>query len=170
HAIAIGSLRYFLLKFTRATIIAFDFKDALSFEGETGPYVQYAVVRARNIFRKIRKQEPDFSLERLGEGLSSAAAARLLAAPEGNEMWELLLLAGSLGAQVEAAASAHEPAFIAKYAFQLAQQFNLFYHKHHILSEEDRAKKAFLLLLSALVEKQLVTALDLLGVTAPEKM
>ncbi|MGH9711406.1 MAG: DALR anticodon-binding domain-containing protein, partial [Candidatus Acidiferrales bacterium] len=129
-----------------------------------------AVVRARNIFRKAREQEPDFSLEGLGERVSSAAAARLLAAPEGNDMWELLLLAGSLGAQVEAAASAHEPAFIAKYAFQLAQQFNLFYHKHHILSEEDRAKKAFLLLLSALVEKQLVTALDLLGVTAPEKM
>jgi len=170
HAIAVGSLRYFLLKFTRGTIIAFDFKDALSFEGETGPYVQYAVVRARNIFRKVREQEPDFSLDRLRQNIDSAAAARLLAPPDGNDLWELLLLAGSLGAQIEAAASAHEPAFIAKYAFQLAQQFNLFYHKHHILSEEDRGKKNFLLLLSALVEKQLVTALELLGVEAPEKM
>ncbi|HEV2616199.1 MAG TPA: arginine--tRNA ligase [Candidatus Acidoferrales bacterium] len=170
HAIAIGALRYFLLKFTRATIIAFDFKDALSFEGETGPYVQYAVVRARNIFRKLREQEPEFPLERLEETADAATAQRLLAPPDGNDLWELLLLAGSLGAQVEAAAGTHEPAFIAKYAFQLAQQFNLFYHKHHILSEEDRAKKTFLLLLSALVEKQLVTALDLLGVEAPEKM
>jgi len=170
HTIAIGSLRYFLLKFTRGTIIAFDFKDALSFEGETGPYVQYAVVRARNIFRKVREQEPDFSLECLGENMDSAAVARLLSPPEGNDLWELLLLSGSLGAQIEAASSAHEPAFVAKYAFQLAQQFNLFYHRHHILSEEDRAKKAFLLLLSALVEKQLVTALELLGVSAPEKM
>ena len=170
HAIAIGSLRYFLLKFTRGTIIAFDFKDALSFEGETGPYVQYAVVRARNIFRKVLEQEPDYPLERLEDNIDFAAAQRLLAPSEGNDLWELLLLAGSLGAQVEAAASAHEPAFIAKYAFQLAQQFNLFYHKHHILSEEDRGKKNFLLLLSALVEKQLVTALDLLGVEAPEKM
>ena len=170
HAIAIGSLRYFLLKFTRGTIIAFDFKDALSFEGETGPYVQYAVVRARNIFRKVLEQEPDYPLERLEDNIDFAAAQRLLAPPEGNDLWELLLLAGSLGAQIEAAASAHEPAFIAKYSFQLAQQFNLFYHKHHILSEEDRGKKDFLLLLSALVEKQLVTALDLLGVEAPEKM
>jgi len=170
HKIAIGSLRYFLLKFTRATIIAFDFKDALSFEGEAGPYVQYAVVRARNIFRKVREQEPEFSLGRLEETADAETAQRLLAAPDGNDLWELVLLAGSLGAQVEAAASAHEPAFIAKYAFQLAQQFNLFYHKHHILSEEDRGKKNFLLLLSALVEKQLVTALDLLGVAAPEKM
>ena len=170
HAIAIGSLRYFLLKFTRGTIIAFDFKDALSFEGETGPYVQYAVVRARNIFRKVREQDPNYPLERLEENIDLATAQRLLTPPEGNDLWELLLLAGSLGAQIEAAASAHEPAFIAKYAFQLAQQFNLFYHKHHILSEEDRAKKTFLLLLSALVEKQLVIALDLLGVEAPEKM
>ncbi|MHB8527592.1 MAG: arginine--tRNA ligase [Candidatus Acidiferrales bacterium] len=170
HAIAIGSLRYFLLKFTRGTIIAFDFKDALSFEGETGPYVQYAVVRARNIFRKVREQEPECSAETVQENIDFATAQRLLAPPEGNDLWELLLLAGSLGAQIEAAASAHEPAFIAKYAFQLAQQFNLFYHKHRILSEEDRAKKTFLLLLSALVEKQLVIALDLLGVEAPEKM
>ncbi|MHB8541262.1 MAG: arginine--tRNA ligase [Candidatus Acidiferrales bacterium] len=170
HAIAIGSLRYFLLKFTRGTIIAFDFKDALSFEGETGPYVQYAVVRARNIFRKVREQEPEYSVEAVQENIDFATAQRLLAPPEGNDLWELLLLAGSLGAQIEASASAHEPAFIAKYAFQLAQQFNLFYHKHHILSEEDRAKKTFLLLLSALVEKQLITALDLLGVEAPDKM
>ena len=170
HAIAIGSLRYFLLKFTRGTIIAFDFKDALSFEGETGPYVQYAVVRARNIFRKVSEQEPQFSLGHLAETADAKTAQRLLTAPEGNDLWELLLLAGSLGAQVEAAASAHEPAFIAKYAFQLAQQFNLFYHKHHILSEEDHGKKNFLLLLSALVEKQLVIALELLGVEAPEKM
>ncbi|MHB8411532.1 MAG: arginine--tRNA ligase [Candidatus Acidiferrales bacterium] len=170
HAIAIGSLRYFLLKFTRGTIIAFDFKDALSFEGETGPYVQYAVVRARNIFRKVREQEPEYSVEAVQENIDFATAQRLLAPPEGNDLWELLLLAGSLGAQIETSASAHEPAFIAKYAFQLAQQFNLFYHKHRILSEEDRAKKTFLLLLSALVEKQLVIALDLLGVEAPEKM
>ena len=132
--------------------------------------MQYAVVRARNIFRKVSEQEPQFSLERLAEIADAKTAQRLLAAPEGNDLWELSLLAGSLGAQVEAAGSAHEPAFIAKYAFQLAQQFNLFYHKHHILSEEDRGKRNFLLLLSALVEKQLVTALELLGVEAPEKM
>jgi arginyl-tRNA synthetase len=170
HAIAIGALRYFLLKFTRGTIIAFDFKEALSFDGETGPYVQYAVVRARNIFRKLREQEPEFTFEELGKQISDDVLATQLAAPGGNDLWEVLLLAGSLGAQVEIALSAHEPAFIAKFAFQLAQQFNVFYHKHHILSEEDSTKKAFLLLLSDLVERQLVIALHLLGMEAPERM
>ncbi|MGO9642157.1 MAG: arginine--tRNA ligase [Candidatus Acidiferrales bacterium] len=167
HAVAIGALRYFLLRFTRSTVIAFDFKDALSFEGETGPYCQYALVRIRNIFRKLREREPGADLD---AKLPDEAAARLLAAPNGNDLWELVLLAGSLGAQIESAVGAQEPAFIAKYAFQLAQAFNLFYHTHHILSEEDAATKTFLLQLASLVERQLLTALDLLGIEAPERM
>lgn len=168
HAIAMGALRYFLLKYTRGTIIAFDFKDALSFEGETGPYAQYAVVRARNIFRKRGEQDATLSIQTLGE--AAKAAANLLKAPEGNDLWELLLLAGSLDARVEAAVSAQEPAFVAKYSFELAQAFNVFYHKHHILSEVDATKRNFLLLLTGIVERQLVTALELLGIEAPEKM
>jgi arginyl-tRNA synthetase len=170
HAIAIGALRYFLLKFTRSTVIAFDFKDALSFEGETGPYCQYAVVRARSIFRKLREQQPDSDTQDLKAGANLEMTAQLLAAPGGNDLWEMALLAGSLGTQIEAAVGAQEPAFIAKYAFQLAQAFNLFYHKHHILSEEDARKKAFLLALTMLVMRQLTTALSLLGIAAPEKM
>ncbi len=170
HAIAIGALRYFLLKYTRSTVIAFDFKDALSFEGETGPYCQYAVVRLRNIFRKLREQQPDFDAGNLEAAAPEETTAKLLATPGGNDIWELALLAGSLGAQIEAAVGAQEPAFVAKYAFQLAQAFNLFYHRHHILSEEDPDKKAFLLMLSALVERQLVAAMRLLGIEAPEKM
>jgi arginyl-tRNA synthetase len=175
HSIAIGALRYFLLRYTRSTIIAFDFEDALSFEGETGPYVQYAVVRARSIWRKLAGKEPqpeaaEASAARLLELGKGPRAAEFLAAPGGNDLWDLLLLAGSLGAQVEAAVATQEPAFVAKYAFQLAQQFNLFYHKHRILSEEDPEKKAFLLLLTSLIETQLVAALSLLGITAPEKM
>jgi arginyl-tRNA synthetase len=169
HAIAIGALRYFLLKFTRTAIIAFDFKDALSFEGETGPYCQYAVVRARNIFRKLSEQQPDFDLASLGE-VDQKAAATLFSGAEGIGLWELAMLAGSLGMQIEAAVGAQEPAFIAKYAFQLAQAFNLFYHHHRVLTEEDAAKKKFLLQLSRLVEVQLVAALGLLGIEAPEKM
>ncbi len=169
HAIAIGALRYFLLKFTRTAIIAFDFKDALSFEGETGPYCQYAVVRARNIFRKLREQQPDFDPASL-EAVDAYEAAELFAGPEGNAFWELAFLAASLDTQIDAAASAQEPAFVAKYAFQLAQAFNLFYHHHHILTESDPAKKKFLLQLSRLVEVQLVAALELLGIESPEKM
>jgi arginyl-tRNA synthetase len=169
HAIAIGALRYFLLKFTRTAVIAFDFKDALSFEGETGPYCQYAVARARNIFRKLLEQQPNFDLAQL-QNVDEKAAAALFSGPDGNAFWELVLLAGSLGTQIEAAVAAQEPAFIAKYAFQLAQAFNLFYHHHRVLTEEDAAKKLFLLQLSRLVETQLVAALELLGIAAPEKM
>jgi arginyl-tRNA synthetase len=169
HAIAIGALRYFLLKFTRTAIIAFDFKDALSFEGETGPYCQYAVVRARNIFRKLREQQPDFPMASL-ENVDASTAGELFASSDGNAFWELAFLAASLDTQIDAAVGAQEPAFIAKYAFQLAQAFNLFYHHHHILTESDPAKKKFLLQLSRLVEVQLVGALELLGIESPEKM
>jgi arginyl-tRNA synthetase len=170
HAIAIGALRYFLLKYTRTAVIAFDFRDALSFEGETGPYCQYAAVRARNIFRKAAEQQPDFSVAQLDAAGDDAAVKGLLQPGQGDDLWELALLAGSLDAQVATALSAQEPAFVAKYAFELAQAFNLFYHRHHILSEADAAKKNFLLRLSRLVERQLVTALDLLGIEAPERM
>jgi arginyl-tRNA synthetase len=96
--------------------------------------------------------------------------AALLGGPEGNGLWELLLSVGSQDHAVEAAIGAQEPAFIAKYAFQLAQEFNNFYHKHHILTEPDEPKRAFLLRLTELVEARLVETLSLLGIEAPEKM
>ena len=127
-------------------------------------------MRARNIFRKAAEQQTDFSLARLDAADDDASIKDLLKSGQGDDLWELALLAGSLDAQVGTALSAQEPAFVAKYAFELAQAFNLFYHRHHILSEPDAAKKTFLLRLSRLVERQLVTALDLLGIEAPEKM
>jgi arginyl-tRNA synthetase len=169
HSIAIGALRYFLLKFTRTAIIAFDFKDALSFEGETGPYCQYAVVRAKNIFRKLLEQQPDFNPASLNQ-VDRDMASRCFADADGNAIWEMVLLAGSLGTQIDAAVASQEPAFIAKYAFQLAQAFNLFYHRHRVLTEENEARKMFFLQLSRLVELQLVSTLELLGIESPEKM
>ncbi len=164
HAIAVGALRFFLLKFTRNAIIAFDFKDALSFEGETGPYCQYAVVRIRGIRRKGKEAGAT------DVAVTEESASQRLAGAEGNSLWELLVAAGSLDYAVDAAIATQEPAFLAKYAFQLAQAFNNFYHKRHILSEADEQKRAFLLRLTELVEAQLVRALSLLGITAPEKM
>jgi arginyl-tRNA synthetase len=164
HAIAVGALRFFLLKFTRNAIIAFDFKDALSFEGETGPYCQYAVVRIRGIRRK------GLEAGATNVEVSRDTVTALLAAPDGNGLWELLLSAGSLDLAVDAAIGAQEPAFVAKYAFQLAQEFNNFYHKHHILTEANEQKRAFLLRLTELVEARLVETLSLLGIEAPEKM
>jgi arginyl-tRNA synthetase len=162
HKIAIGALRFFLLKFTRNTIIAFDFEDALSFEGETGPYCQYAVVRIRGIRRKGTDAEAG--------RVSAEAVVKFLSGAEGSGLWELLLQAGMLDYASDAAIGAQEPAFVAKYAFQLAQAFNNFYHKHHILSETDAEKRAFLLGLTEVVERQLVKALSLLGIEAPERM
>ena len=164
HAIAVGALRFFLLKFTRNAIIAFDFKDALNFEGETGPYCQYAVVRIRGIRRKaVEARMARVTLQ--GESVAS-----LLQGTKGSGLWDLVLLAGSLDHAVDATIGAQEPAFSAKYAFQLAQAFNNFYHKHHILSETDEQKRAFLLQLTELVETQLVKALAVMGIEAPEKM
>ena len=164
HAIAVGALRFFLLKFTRNAIIAFDFKDALSFEGETGPYCQYAVVRIRGIRRKGTEAGA------ANVSVTQETVTALFGGPEGNGLWELLLSAGSLDHAVDAAIGAQEPAFVAKYAFQLAQDFNNFYHKHHILNEADEQKRAFLLRLTELVEARLVETLSLLGIEAPEKM
>jgi len=161
HAIAVGALRFFLLKFTRNTIIAFDFEDALSFEGETGPYCQYAVVRIRGIRRKGSEESGS---------VSAKAAAKFLTGADGSGLWELLLQAGTLDYASDAAIGAQEPAFVAKYAFQLAQAFNNFYHKHHILSEADAEKRVFLWGLTEIVERQLVRALSLMGIEAPDKM
>jgi arginyl-tRNA synthetase len=164
NALAVGALRFFLLKVTRNTIIAFDFEDALSAEGETGPYCQYAIVRIRGIRRKgmeVAGTRPQLNPELL---------QNFLQGPESIALWEVLLAAGSLDYAVEAAIGAQEPAFVSKYAFQLAQAFNNFYHNHHILSEADEQKRAFLLGLTELVERQLVEALGLLGIQAPEKM
>ncbi len=121
-------------------MIAFDFQEALSFEGETGPYVQYAAVRARNIFRKLEERGealPDFAAE-----LTREAMARQLAS---EDFWQMLLAASKADSAVERAVTAGEPAHVAKYAFQLAQAFNNFYHQYPVLAEPDRERKVFLL-------------------------
>jgi arginyl-tRNA synthetase len=158
--IAIGALRYFMLKFTKNSVIAFDFKEALSFEGETGPYAQYAIVRATNIFRKAGLSAQEI--------LSGQIDLRFL--KEDDELWELWLRAGQLSSMIEQCIATTEPAYAAKYAFQLAQQFNNFYHKHHILTETDEAKKRFLLATAAIVRRALIQSLELMGIGAPSVM
>jgi arginyl-tRNA synthetase len=170
QTIAIGALRYFMVKFARNTIIAFDFKDALSFEGETGPYCQYAVVRIRGIWRKVEDQSGTTDSLFVRGKVDQEQAKLFFGQPGTNEGWGLVLLAGSLDSRVEGTLKSQEPAFVAKYCFELAQAFNNYYHKHHILSEEDPGRKAFLLSLCALVQTQLERALGLLGINAPDRM
>jgi arginyl-tRNA synthetase len=163
--IAIGALRYFLLKFTRTSVIAFDFQEALSFEGETGPYVQYAAVRARNILRKLSERgesTPDFQRD-----LTRDALARQL---QGEDFWQVLLAASKADDAVERAVASGEPAHVARYAFQLAQSFNNFYHQYHILNEENREKKVFLLWMTDFFRSQLERTLEILGIVVPDYM
>jgi arginyl-tRNA synthetase len=164
--IAVGALRYFMLRFNRNTIIAFDFKDALSFEGETGPYVQYAAVRAANIFRKAGVSEADA----LAQIPSAGELAPLLATDEGTSLWETWLAASRLTALLEQTIASAEPALLTKYAFQLAQQFNNFYHRHHILNEQDPTRRALLLATAAVARREMVRTLGYLGIVAPVVM
>ena len=164
NSLAIGALRFFLLKYTRNTIIAFDFEDALKAEGETGPYCQYAIVRIRGIRRKGLEANASRT------ELQVESVQKFLTAPDSADLWELLFQTGSLDYAVDAAINAQEPAFVTKFAFQLAQAFNNSYHKHHILSEPDDQKRAFLLGLTELVEKQMTRALSILGMEIPDKM
>jgi arginyl-tRNA synthetase len=169
--IAIGALRYFMLKFTRNSVIAFDFKDALSFEGETGPYIQYAVVRARNIFRKA-ETTPEAVLAEFAQ-LAELADGRVGSYLEGeaaSDIWSLWLRAARRTLVLEQCIGTSEPANLAKHAFQLAQEFNNFYHRHHILTEEDPARKVFLLATAAVALRELVIALSWLGIESPEAM
>ncbi len=162
--IAVGALRYFMLRFTRNTVIAFDFKDALSFEGETGPYIQYAIVRAANIFRKAETTEEDALAAVAGLDLSA------LAGVEGTSLWETWLLAARLTTLIEQAIATAEPAHLARYAFQLAQQFNNFYHRYHILTETDATRRALLMATAAVARREMMRALGLLGIEAPPVM
>jgi arginyl-tRNA synthetase len=162
--IAVGALRFFMLRFTRNTVIAFDFKDALSFEGETGPYIQYAIVRAANIFRKAETSEEAALAAVAGLDLAT------LASEDGTSLWETWLLAARLTVLIDQAIATSEPAHLARYAFQLAQQFNNFYHRHHVLNETDATRRALLLATAAVARREMVRALGYLGIEAPPVM
>ncbi|MBW4026601.1 MAG: arginine--tRNA ligase [Acidobacteria bacterium] len=163
--IAVGALRYFMLKFTRNTVIAFDFKEALSFEGETGPYLQYAVVRTRSIFRKA-DTTPEQSLADI-HGIDTAP---FLNGEEGDSIWQVWLRAAKTTLLLEQCIETAEPSYLARHAFQLAQDFSNFYRKHHILTEANPDRKKLLLATAAVAQRELIRSLALLGITAPEVM
>jgi arginyl-tRNA synthetase len=163
--IAIAALRYFLLKFTRNTVIAFDLQEALSFEGETGPYVQYAAVRARKIlakFEELGEAIPDFAAE-----LNAGAMARQL---QSEDFWQVLLAASKADSALESAVSAGEPAHVARYAFQLAQAFSNFYQKYSVIHEGNRERKVFLLWMTSFFRRQLERTAAILGIPIPAYM
>jgi arginyl-tRNA synthetase len=166
HRIAVGALRYFLMKFTRNSLISFDFKEALSFVGETGPYIQYAVVRVGSIFRKLKKAGMEVDKESYDE----ARFAELLNGEDGDDLWSLIYFAMRLSDVIDSAAQSLEPSHIAKWAFQLAQRFNDFYNKYKILTEQNAARRNLLIMITRVVRRQLIAALAVLGIEAPERM
>jgi arginyl-tRNA synthetase len=165
--IAIGALRYFMLKYTKQSVIAFDFKDALSFEGDTGPYAQYAVVRATSIFKKAALDPDTFCASLVS---NAPDTAKYLTGANGNEFWELWLTASKTSYVVDQCIATTEPAYLAKHAFQLAQFFNAFYHRHPILSEPDEKRRQFLLATVAIVRRELILTLAVMGITVPPVM
>jgi arginyl-tRNA synthetase len=167
HQIAVGALRYFLLKFTRNTVIVFDFNEALSFEGETGCFVQYSAVRANSIFRKLDEQGQMFDANALAD---LDKVKDIFASETGSEIWSMLTAASRLQETVESAASQNEPAILAKYTFNLAKAFNLFYRNHKIISEANPVKRSMLIAVADTARRSLTAALDTMGISVPEKM
>jgi len=174
HEVAIAALRYFLLKFTRNTVIAFDFKEALSFEGETGPYCQYAAVRTNSIFRKLGNETiaaaHTLMNQIAGDSALQARVAEVLAGEGGTEIWSLVMLSQQLDDVILQCRNSAEPANLAKYTFSLARTFSRFYHDHRILSEPDEVRRGVLTAVTRIVRTQLTTALSILGINVPDQM
>lgn len=166
--IAVAAIRYFMLKFSRGKLIVFDIEEALSFEGETGPYLQYSVVRANNIFRKLQEREGLSEAEVLG-ALDTASPEELTTDAE-HDLWTVVLEASRLDEIVEQVVRSLEFSVLAKYAFGLAQLFNAFYHRYPILNEEDQARKRWRAAGVSYFRGQLTRALDLMGIEVPARM
>jgi arginyl-tRNA synthetase len=167
--IGVAATRYFLVKFTRTKIIAFDIDEALAFEGESGPYLQYSVVRAQNIFNKLDERE-GLSERALVDGLGAVSTAPLDPGEEGDDLWNLALEAARLDEVVDQAVRTLEPAVVAKYAFSLAQAFNGMYHKYPILAEERPEHRIWRAAIVSLFRQQLTRALDVMGAEVPGRM
>ncbi len=169
ETIAVSAVRYFLVKFSRGKVIAFDIEEALSFEGETGPYLQYAVVRASNILAKLRERDGVDDEGVIG-ALDKLDASPLEEGAEANELWGLILEAARLDEVVETAIRSLELSVLAKYAFGLAQAFNAFYHRQQILREEREPARLWRAAGVLYVRRQLTRALDLMGCGVPARM
>jgi arginyl-tRNA synthetase len=170
--IGIAAVRYFLIKFSRGKVIVFDLDEALSFQGESGPYIQYAIVRINNIFRKLQERD---GLGEAGvlERLVSTPAGELTG-DNGHELWSLVLEAARLDEVVEQVVASLEFSVLAKYAFGLAQSFNAFYNLHpsrsSILNEEREDARRWRAAAVIYVRDQLTRALDLMGIAVPARM
>ena len=169
HMLAVAAVRYFLIKFSRSKIIAFDLDEALSFEGESGPYVQYAVVRANNIFQKLQQRD-GLDEAAVVASLPGLPPAELTGENGDHELWALVLEASRLDEVVDQVIRSLEFSVLAKYAFSMAQSFNAFYHRSQILNEERDDVRRWRAATIVYLRRQLTQALDLMGVAVPARM
>ena len=158
-----------MVKYSRTTVIAFDIDEALNFEGESGPYLQYAVVRANNIFQKLQERE-GLSADDVLETLTATPPDALLGTDGDHELWNLVLEASRLDDVVEQVVRSLEFAVLAKYAFGLAQMFNGFYHKAPILKEDRQDVRRWRAAALVYFRQQLTRALELMGIGVPVRM
>ena len=170
NAIATAAVRYFMVKFSRGKVIVFDIDEALSFEGESGPYLQYAVVRANNIFNKLQERHGIDEAGVIAATRDTPPTVLTALDDEANDLWGLVLESARLDEIVEQAVRTLELSVVAKYAFGLAQAFNGFYHKYSILNEEREDVRTWRAAAVAYYRMQLARALELMGCTVPAKM
>jgi len=167
--IATAAVRYFMVKYSRGKVIAFDIEEALSFEGESGPYLQYAAVRAGNILQKLEERHGVKAAD-IGAALASAPSGTITEGDEADELWDLVLQAARLDEVAESAVRSLELSTLAKFAFTLAQSFNAFYHRQPILREEREDARLWRAAGVDYVRRQLTAALDLMGGSVPSRM
>jgi arginyl-tRNA synthetase len=177
NILAVAAMRYFLLKWTRNTVLIFDFEEVLSTKGESGPYCQYAAVRANSIFRNLPKEALPEALRLVAEasragGEAKAGVENVFEGEVGREIWSLVTLAARLEEVIAQAAAAGEPSHLAKYALLLAQSFNLFYQRreNRILEAKDEVRRAVLVVVADFVRNRLTATLATLGIEVPESM
>jgi len=168
--IACGALRYFMLKFAKNSLIVFDFEEALSFEGETGPYLQYTLVRINSIFRKLKDKDSFEEKSVIGLISSKEFSLSPLKKSELADFWELVLLAGKMDEEVLHSIHSLEFSHLAKFAFNLCQKFNGYYHKYSILAEEDQHIKNIRILTIYFIRETLKRAFELMGIPTPQRM
>jgi arginyl-tRNA synthetase len=165
RAIARGALRYFMIKYTKNKVIAFDFDEALSFEGDSGPYLQYAAVRAAKLLSKLGEARGAVSLPRdLGDRFAS------LDEEEAEQLWSIVFGATELGEIAAAVVRTEEPAHLARFAREQAQRFNAFYHRYRILQEPDETKRVLRVLAVEMFHRSHTKALELMGIPVPKRM
>ena len=155
--LSLGALKYFIIKVDPKKTMLFDPKESIDFNGNTGPFIQYTHARIKSILRKAADQGID-----LGEALQSTEL--------NPKEVRLVKILNSFPAKIAEAGLAHSPALVANYAYELAKDFNQYYHDTPILREEDASKLQLRLNLISMIARVLVKAMDILGIRLPERM